>query len=208
VIVQWCCKGIGEIDEGEVERILAGGRGLVSRLWQQNPVLSYTEALSRLNERFLDLHVNHYDEIDPVSGRRVSCVTPFISLSAGCIERDAFTETHVVNPARRTALAFATDKGRREGWLFTCYVIVAVNRSTPIPSVAEEVRDLNQNRAYSHYWAEGEVAAKINVPSPQILCVERWGPGPGDEGLVRHATHMNHRYVAPRSLLNLRGMIG
>jgi hypothetical protein len=211
VIVQWCCKGISKLDDEEVVDILTGGPGILSNLWQGRGILDTGEAQARLTERSLELHVNNYDGPDPAakppSPTKVRDVTPFISLSAGCVDRDVFRETNVLNPARRTALEFATNTGQVPGWIFTCWVIVTLNRATPIEGVAEEVRDLNQGRRYSRYWPEGEIAAKINVPSRQILCVERWEPASPTGGLRRRGGYINKGFAAPRPLLNLRRML-
>lgn len=209
MIVQWCCKGVGEIGAKQVRSILTDGVGLTCRLWQtsRHGMLHYPEAVKRLSEHHLDLHVNHYDETDPQTGKKVSDTTPFISLSAGCVDRDVATRTNVIKPARRTALAFATGLGQSEGWLFSCYVIVAVNRAAAIPAVAEEVRDLNQLRRYSDYWTEGEVAAKINVPSRQIFSAEHWSPTGEGSVVVRDGYYINEGFVEPRALVNLRELL-
>jgi hypothetical protein len=175
-------------------------------LWQLIDPLPYNLAASRLSERHLDLHVNHYDEVDPGEGELVRDLTAFISLSAGCIDRDVFLKTNVLHPAWRTALEFATDHGRRDGWVFTCYVLVAVNRAAEVPGVAEEIRELKQGRRYSAFWTEGEVAAKINVPSCQILCAEHWRPTP-NEGFKRSGGYLNRGFVHPAALLDMRQML-
>lgn len=206
MIVQWCCKGVGGIEHQEVRDILSSGTGLACRLWQLNDPLPYNRAVSRLSERHLDLHVNHYDEVDPDEGKRVRNLTAFISLSAGCIDRDVFLKTNVLHRARRTALEFATDQGRRDGWVFTCYILVAVNRAAEIPGVAEEVRELKHGRRYSEFWTEGELAAKINVPSRQILCAEHWWPTP-TEGFERSGGYLNRGFAHPAALLDMRQML-
>jgi hypothetical protein len=205
LIVQWCCKGIGGIEPAEVRTILTSQAGLRCRLWQLLEPLPYDQAVERLTERDLDLHVNHYDAVDARSGKEVRDQTPFISLSAGCVDRNSLRKKHVLHPALRTALAFATDLGRRPGWVFTCYVLTSVNRAEAVPGVAEEVRDLNQQRKYSEYWLEGEIAAKINVPSRQILCAERWELIGGSfrcSGGFR-----NLEFVHPEALLDMRQML-
>jgi hypothetical protein len=158
-----------------------------------------------MTERDLNLHVNHYDEVDPRTGTAVSDQTPFISLSAGCVDRDTLKKTNVLHPALRTALEFATDLAREPGWVFTCYVLLAVNRATPVPGVAEEVRELNHRRSYSEYSLEGEVAAKINVPSRQILCAEHWEPS--GNWLRRTGGYRNREFVHPDALLDMRQML-
>jgi hypothetical protein len=205
MILQWCCKGVSGIGPSEARGILTDGPGLICRLWQANNPLPYGLAMEQLSEHHLDLHVNHYDDLDPETGTRTRDVTAFISLSAGCVDRDIMLKTNVVNPARRTALEFATDLGRRDGWLFTCYVLVSVNRAASSPAVAEEVRDLNHLRRYSEYWLEGEIAAKVNVPSRQILAAEHWEPASG--GIRRSGGYVNKGFVHPQALLDIREML-
>lgn len=206
MIVQWCCKGVKNLSPSEVKWILMGQVGLRCRFWQLNDPLRYDVAVERLTERDLDLHVNHYDEVDPATGIEVRNQTVFISLAAGCVERDALRRRNVLHPALRTALFFATERAQRPGWVFTCYVLLAVNRASRVPGVAEEVRELNHQRPYSHYWPEGEVAAKINVPSRQILCAEHWEPV-GEATLRRTGGYRNLDFVHPDALLDLRQMI-
>lgn len=208
MIVQWCCKGVKDIGHDEVKAILQNQVGLSCRLWQEQAdgVLGYPEAVGRLSERDLDLHVNHYDEDDPTNKRPVREQTVFISLSAGCVERNALSTRNELHPALRTALVFATEMGRSPGWVFTCYVLLTMNRAARVPGVAEEVRELNHQRPYSHYWSEGEVAAKINVPSRQILCAEHYVPV-GNATVERSGGYRNLEFAHPEGLLNMRQML-
>ncbi|HET7416361.1 MAG TPA: hypothetical protein VFJ61_01885 [Solirubrobacterales bacterium] len=208
MIVQWCCKGVNGIGTSEVQAILQDQVGLSCRFWQEQSDrrLPYAEALGRLSERDLDLHVNHYDEDDPATGRPVKDQTVFISLSAGCVERNSLSSRTELHPALRTALIFATDMAQSPGWVFTCYVLLTTNRASRVPGVAEEVRELNHQRAYSHYWAEGEIAAKINVPSRQILCAEYYVPA-GAATVEWQGGYRNLEFVHPDALLNMRQML-
>ena len=205
MIVQWCCRGVGDLTRGEVEAILGNQVGLRCRYWPRDRPLPYDIALGRLTERYLDLHVNDYDGIDSVTGKRVRDISPFISLSAGCVDRRTLLRTNVIHPARRTALEFATDDGTRPGWLFTCWVLVGVNRAVGIEAVAEEIRELNHARRYSAYFTEGEMTAKVNVPSRQILCAEYWIPTA--RALVRRSVCMNNGFVNPAAVRNERQML-
>ena len=205
MIVQWCCKGVEDLPVEQIRSILTDGFGLACRFAQLNEPMPYAVAADRLTEYHLDLHVNHYDEIEPESGSAVRDVTPFISLSAGCIERSILLKTNVLHGAQRTALAFATRDGRLPGWVFTCYVLLSVNRATGISAVSEEIRELSHNRRYSDYHVEGEVAAKINVPSRQIHHVERWEPAGGR--LTRTGGYLNLTFTHPRAVLDERRML-
>jgi len=205
MIVQWCCRGMRNLTVAEVEHILGDQVGLTCPYWPSRGPLRYDIALSRLTENHLDLHVNHYDAIDPDTAMPISKITPFISLSAGCVDRHRLLRTNVMHPARRTALDFATDGGRHPGWIFTCWVFVGINRAPGIEAVAEEVRELNHARRYSAYFVEGEVAAKINVASRQILCAEYWRPA--GRSLVRTGLCVNNGFVHPAAVRNERQML-
>jgi hypothetical protein len=215
MIVQWCCKGIAKIDENAAWQILADGIGLRCRHWLELPPYEpfpVAEALRRLTERDLDLHVNNYSYRDPGTARPFYETTPFISLSAGCVERDATIRRYRTHRALRTALQFATrdfslpDRPRCAGWVFTCYVLVGVNKAVTIPSVAEEIRELNHNRAYSDWYPQGEITAKINVPSTQILCAVRWEPSPPG-ALTATDVLLNLVFTHPAALLDERNML-
>lgn len=215
MIVQWCCKGIAKIDESAAVQILADGIGIRCRHWLELPSAEpfpVHEALCRLTEHDLDLHINNYSYRDPGTARPFYETTPFISLSAGCIERDATIRSHRTHRALRTALQFATtDFSAREhhscaGWVFTCYVLVGVNRAVTIPSVAEEIRNLNHNRGYSEWYPQGEIAAKINVPSTQILCAVRWEPS-SPQAFIATDILLNLAFTHPAALLDERKML-
>jgi len=204
VIVQWCCRGIPGLSETAVREILLDGMGLQCPPLRAHGLAAYQDALGRLTETYLDLHVNHYDEDEPGTSEPVRERTPFISMSAGTVERSVQLATNVLHPARRTGLAFATRGGTADGWLFIAYVIVGTGRATPIPAVGEEVRALHHGRRFSPFQLEGEVAAKINVPSAQILAAEEWTMR-GRLSLQRG--FVNPRFVPPDGLLNQRTML-
>jgi hypothetical protein len=169
-------------------------------------------SLRQLTERNLDLHINNYNFPDPVTGVPFHDITPFISLSAGCVERDVMLKTNVTHTALRTALEFATTdysqpgRPRCPGWVFICYVLVGVNRAVTIQSVAEEYRELNHNRAFSQWYWQGEVVAKINIPSAQILCAIHWTPdasgGPAIDDVL-----VNLAFTHPAAILDERNML-
>ncbi|WP_345567170.1 hypothetical protein [Nonomuraea rosea] len=72
--------------------------------------------------------------------------------------------------------------------------------------MAEEIRELNHNRAYSEWHWQGEVAAKINVPSTQILCAQRWEPAGGDLLKVTDLL-VNLAFTHPSAILDERNML-
>jgi hypothetical protein len=179
MFVQWCIKGVRGRADGEPSdvgltpdeaiELVRDGHGIRCNWWRRVGTIRPHEIHQKLTTANLDLHVNNYNSI---------CNdTPFISLTAGCVERDAFYRTNRVVPAEDTALMFATNNGTAAGFLFYCWAIVGLKPAVSIGAVAEEVRELNSYRSWSAYQLEGELTAKIHIPSNQIQKVEWWAPG-------------------------------
>lgn len=194
--VQWCLKGVAGLDDDDVDRVFEGG--ILSNWWREVHHIAANEIPHRLTATELDWHVNRYDDTYPPTGTRYGELTPFISMTAGSVSRDTFLRANVVHPAWRTAEAFATRNGRSTGYVFRCWVPVALNRAVEVEWVAEEVRELNTYRAYSAYQPEGELTAKVRVPPTQILSATPVGPaGAG-------AARTNPRFVRPDPVFNMR----
>lgn len=120
-------------------------------------------------------HQNRYADPDPKEGglpfyRR----TPFISTTAGTVERHDLWRKNRVYLPRWQALRFATDGWRRDGYLFYCYVLTIGKQAVAHEAFAEELRELNVYTGYSPYHPEGEITAKIRIPPTQIEYVEFW----------------------------------
>jgi hypothetical protein len=88
MIVQWCIKGMHLGSDTEAQQILHNPGGLVSNWWRDAGTIRPDEIRAKLTEANLDMHVNHFNDPDPVCGREFCQVTPFISLAAGVVERD------------------------------------------------------------------------------------------------------------------------
>jgi hypothetical protein len=58
--------------------------------------------------------------------------------------------------------------------VFNLWVLVSPKAAAELPGFAEEVRELNLFTQYAVFHDEGEVAAKIFVPSRQIQSVEKY----------------------------------
>ncbi len=171
MVIQWCLKGVpfhpSDFNDHTVQTILSG-EGIRSA-WLRNvnqaitdlPVLSH----ANLSAQALDDHVHDY--------WRVSAVTPYISLTAGCTERVSAGGS-VRHSALTTALEFATGCATHEGYIFLCWVLVTPKPAAELPGFAEEIRDLNTYRPYSVFHDEGEIAAKLYVPARQIRSVTRY----------------------------------
>jgi hypothetical protein len=194
------------------QSIIDSGQGLLCNWWrnQKNGTIRVGEIRSKLTGQNADLHVNHFTRPVPGDGRSFSELTPFISLSAGTVERDALARTNLVHRARRTALWFGTDFGRHDvAYLYLCWVILAPRRAVEIEAVAEEVRDLNTYRRYSEYQTEGEILAKVHVPDNQIMCCEKWRWDRHAKRFQRNDgwTRRNPRFSPPTTLSNIREVI-
>lgn len=208
VMIQWCIKGMALTDDNAARTIIDGQGGIVCNWWRQVHIITPQAIRLKLTTPNLDRHVNHFQEIDSATGRPFSELTPFISLSAGTIERDALARTNFARRARRTALWFSTDFGQRNyGYLFTCWVVVSPRPNVEIEGMAEEVRELNVYRRYSAFQTEGEVVAKIIVPDNHIQSCEKWDLTPKRGGFTRAWIHDNPRFTPPERLANVRELI-
>jgi len=206
--VQMCIKGVSGINVSMANEMLAG-EGLVCNWWRKEGSIGPKDIDKRLTSADLDLHVNSYEEQHPDLPGKVKEETPFISLTAGAVERSVFFKTNFVHPAHRTALLFASDFGRLRGecFLFYCWVVVGLKPAVEIRHLAEEIRELNTYRRYSAFQTEGEIAAKIEVPSRQIHRFERYRITDNANGLTDLDyidSTLNPDYVDPYSIVNIR----
>jgi hypothetical protein len=124
------------------------------------------------------------------------------------VERHAFEAHNEVNPAHLIALDFATNFGKPgDCFLFYCWVMVAFRPSVSVRNLAEEVRELNTYTKHSRFQPEGEIVAKIEVPSRQIQKFEHYSYGENGTGrmrLRRLGTRTNPNYVKPHDVTNYR----
>lgn len=208
MIVQWCIKGLSLSGDTEAIDIINNQQGLLCNWWRNVGTINPAARRAKLSAGNLDLHVNHFTTTDPVTGDPFSLNSPFISLSAGTVERDTVAKTNFVRRARRTALWFGTQFGQSPvAYLYTCWVVVAPRQAVEIEGIAEEIRDLNTYRRYSAYQTEGEITAKVNVPDNHIQSCEKWEMLAGTKTLARRWTYPNPRFTSPERLSNLRELI-
>ncbi|GLZ29392.1 hypothetical protein Lesp02_15820 [Lentzea sp. NBRC 105346] len=209
MIVQWCIKGMSLPDDDAAKALITGGYGLICNWWRDVGQISPPQVRDKLTPGNLNFHVNHFTVTMP-DGRPFSSATPFISLSAGVVERDVAMKTNIVRRARRTALWFGTDFGRvKTAYLYRCWMVLAPRAAVSIEGVAEEVRDLNTYRRYSDFQTEGEIAAKVNVPANQIESCEKWvlDVSSGPAVLSLSWVFSNPLFVPPDQLSNIREVI-
>ena len=116
--IQTCVKGVSDISSVQAKEII-NGRGLARNWWRRERHISPAQIDERLTAAELDLHVNSYDQREhPTRTGIVSTETPFISMTAGAVERSVFLRTNLVHPAHRTALFFASKFGSLRGDCF------------------------------------------------------------------------------------------
>lgn len=209
MIVQWCVKGMAlDGDDKEARYIIDSREGIHCNWWRDVRTITAPGIRDKLTDANLNLHVNHFTAIVPRVNRQFREVTPFISLTAGTVERDAAAKTNIVHRARATALWFGTNFGASDqAYLYTCWVVIAFRSAVAIEGVAEEVRDLNTYRRYSNFQTEGEVIAKVSVPDNQISDCEKWTWDRKNKIFSKAWTYPNSRFTPPEQLSNIRELI-
>ena len=212
MIIQKVIKGISGIDDSKVNKIFQ--IGITCRWWSEVGQLPQSEIPQRLTDRNLRWHQNRYYEPDPREGNQPFYLrTPFISTTAGTVERDSFLRKHNFYSAKDVALNFATDFINRDGYLFYCYVFVIGKKSVGHRMFAEEIRELNIHTEFSSYQIEGEITAKIIIPTTQIQKAEYWQTNrildDLSRGVVPSPTNTigNPLYLPPEDYSNVRELL-
>lgn len=195
--IQWCLKGIAESPGfADSDAIALFGSGIKSNWLRQNATLSLDAGLPQgqvaLNETALFRHVNDY--------AAVGAQTPYISLSAGVVQPTAFGYAEF--PAWFTAVDFATSGSMHQGFVYRVWTVVSPKPSARLINVSDEIRDLNLFRDFWRYNNEGEIAAKLLVPSAQIQFVAKVDSQPAVLW-----TRYNPSFVMPESICNLVGEV-
>jgi hypothetical protein len=208
MFVQMCIKGINSITLADAQAILTR-RGITCSWWRNARHISSAEIDERLTELELNLHVNSFDEKHPTRAGLVREESPFISLTAGSVERDRWLARNDTFPAHQVAMKFASDFGELRGdcFLFYCWVFVGMRPSVRVRNLAEEVRELNTYTKYSRFHWEGEIAAKVEVPARQIEKFEHYeyrGDLSGPFPWTRIGVYDNPDYIKPHEVTNYR----
>ena len=173
MIIQEVLKGISGIDEDDVRTIFA--TGIICNWWRKVGLLPAAEVPLRLTDRNLHWHQNRYNSPDPLEGgEEFSKHTPFISMTSGSVERDSFNRVNTLYPAWWEALKFATNFWTTDGWIFYCSAWILGRKTIGHQAFSEELRELHIYSDFSLYQLEGEITAKIQIPTTQIQRAEEW----------------------------------
>ncbi|WP_164658405.1 hypothetical protein [Tropicibacter sp. Alg240-R139] len=199
--IQKCVKGIvgdtsgsSGLTQSKAQEIIDQDHGIMSNWWRKEHQITPPMIADVLTRQNLDRHLHDYENFGDE--------TPFISLASGSVERNTILQRNFAYSAIDTALQFATDDWTRPGALFFCWVATSNYPAVEVSNVAEAVRDLNIYQRWSPYQLEGELTAKVHIPSNQIERVEWWDPSHGHWG-PQH-TWSNPKYVEPDVLSNIR----
>jgi len=212
MIIQEVLKGISGINENDVQSIFA--TGIICNWWRKVGVLPAAEISLRLTERNLHWHQNRYDDSDPLEGNEeFSKHTPFISTTAGSVERDAFNQINNLYPAWWEALRFATNFWTTDGWIFYCSAWILGSKAIGHQAFSEELRELHVYSNFSLFQLEGEITAKIQIPTAQIEKAEKWKLSDIQTAIaggyipVPARTIINSRFIDPSTYSNVRAAL-
>ena len=196
MVIQWCLKGIQARAPGFGDKEAADlmQSGIASNWLRANaglPILSALESAQRsLSESALVAHVNSYAVV------RTS--TPYISLSAGVVLRDSKLGSRLF-PAWRSAVNFATERGKTDGYIFRVWTVVTPQPSPEVIGVSEEIRNLNLFRTSWRWQHQGEITAKVILPSVQIEYFQKITA----TGSLIGTKQTNPHFVDPATVSNL-----
>jgi hypothetical protein len=167
VFFQKVLKGIAGLSREDADATFRSG--ILCNWWRNVGRIRPREIIEKLTERNLDWHLNHYDDPDPLTHNTPFYEnTPFISVTAGVVERDTFARRNIVFGPFITALRFATRDFTTTGYIFSAYVFTPGRQSIDICGFGEEVRELNIYKNFLPFHPEGEITATIEIRGPQI----------------------------------------
>jgi hypothetical protein len=173
VIIQRVIKGISGLADQDVDDIFR--TGILCNWWRTQGQLLQPKVPDKLTDPNLDRHQNSFNKPDPQeNGQIFSLNTPFISTTAGTVDRDVANRTNTITPAWKMGLYFATNRWKADGWLFYCNLFLIGKRATAMEAFSEELRELNIYTGFSPVHPEGEITAKLVIPTAQIERAEFW----------------------------------
>jgi hypothetical protein len=218
--IQKVLKGIvGKDDEhpdgidDDIARIILLEKGIICNWWHNVGKIRPEEIKEKLTDRNLVWHLNRYNDIDPITGLPFHDRTPFISTTAGAVERDVILRTNFVHSPYLTALQFATADFTRAGYIFYGYLFTLGKKSVEVQEFSEEVRELHIYTKFFPYQLEGEIVAKVHIPSQRLEKVERYEIGDvlrdlsGGKRPKPSWEDSNSDYIIPERLSNIRGFV-
>lgn len=205
-------KGIAGLSRQDADQTFQ--EGILCNWWRTVHHITPAEVVDKLSERNLDWHLNHYAAPDPLMQNAPFFEnTPFISVTAGTVERYAFAQVNIVFDPFITALQFATRDFTATGHIFYAYVFTLGRQSLALAEFAEEVRELIIYKHFLPFHEEGEITAKIAIRGPQIerweeydgAAVRSWWQGGGT--LRPSFEQINPMYARPDDYCNIRGLV-
>lgn len=218
MIFQKVVKGISGIDPADAKDII--DKGIKSNWYRMAGTILEEEKKIHLTDKNLDLHLNRYHQNVPVGNPLYSIhkgkfgeVSPFISTTAGVVQRNEAERKNIVFSSYMTALRFATSNFRKSGFIFYTYVITVGKKAVKMEQFAEDIRNLNVYKEFQQYNSQGEVMAKIIIPSVQIEKAEMYV---GTEVIKQMRSRVpivpklvleNKDYQAPEQFSNIHDMI-
>jgi hypothetical protein len=212
VIIQQVIKGLSDLTDSEVDAIFQSG--IICNWWRTQGSLLQHKVPEKLTERNLEWHQNSFKKPDPLEGNAPFYNnTPFISTTAGTVERDTANRTNTLIPAWKAALYFATDRWTKDGWLFYCHLFLIGKPAVSIEAFSEELRELNIYTGFSPFHPEGELTAKLVIPTAQIERADFWSLSDARAAAAAgrlpapKQTKSNLHFVKPEDYNNLRGLL-
>jgi hypothetical protein len=112
MMIQWCLKGINFRHDASARKIIDERMGIRCSWWLDVGSISPQEISEKLTPDNIDMHVNQFITLDPATNRPFCEVTPFISLTAGTVERDYVMKTNRARRALPKALQFGSNSFR------------------------------------------------------------------------------------------------
>lgn len=215
MIFQKVLKGIADISTNDATNIIMGN-GIVSNWWRKKNTITNIEIQEELTENNLILHLNHYNQPLPLNhkwahlGKTYGEVSAFISTSSGAIQRDQSAKNNIIFTSFLTSLKFATRGFKTSGYIFYAYVMVLGKKSIPLQGFSEEVRELHIYKDYLPYHQQGEVTAKISIPSVNIEKAEQYDGLSAYKDIKRGSNPIplniiqNPNYISPDAYCNIR----
>jgi hypothetical protein len=211
-------KGINGLSHPDAESIVLH-TGILSNWWRRKGTITNLEIKEELSSANLIHHLNDYAEVLPSThrwsglGHTYGDVSAFISTTAGAIQRDSYRKVNIIYAPFLTALDFATQGFTSKGYIFYAYVMTLGKPSVVLQGFSEEVRELNVYTGFLPFHHEGEITAKISIPSVNIEKAEEYD---GPQALLDFQNHqlptpsrviINPGYASPANYNNIREIL-